>query len=851
MAVDAPAELDTAAVPLDAPDTARARWAGLADPRRIAIVLALLTVGGAALRLYYAWRYNDHQVAGPTRLTGDEPGYDYLGWQLARGRAFDYEAQPPLYPAFLAVCYLVFGHEYAPAMYAQAIVGALAIPLTYVVARRLVTRPAALIAAALVATHPSLTHHAERLYSEAVYVPVLLVAVWALIAAAQDPDRRVRWLVAGMAISVATLTRPTTGLLFLLVPLCLARTRRDRWRTLIPAGLGAVGLLVPWTIHNAVQYHEFLPVSTTTAILWQGSPDYYHLMEQRRPYLDIWTHELSAAANGGHDPTRIDGDRWFTRKAVRSIAREPDVYAWYSLKKAGYLWIGHPSADWGYAPLSVREMRTYAGWGFIGRVFYSRLVFPLLGLAAIVVLRRRGKLGDHRAILVVLGYFTVVSALTYAEARHSEPLVPLLAILIAGAIDARGTKQVLDPPAADTNDQTGPDAVAEVAPLVTGRRTPRLGTALRTALRSRRRTRQPRSMRTTAPRLSHSPVAKLVAIVVLSRMALLLVGYLWVANPDDPTVERAGFTATAVREQINTFDYGDPTWYRGIAEDGYERRAFTSTPHANWAFSPAFPAVWRAVMAVDGGEPIVAAILANTLMFGFAVGLVFRLLAPDIGDRAAFLTGLLMIAYPATHHASRPGAESLFLLVTVGALLAARHRHWSSAAVLGSVATLTRPHGILILVPLVLSLLRARRTGTGRARVVDWAGLVLIPVSLVSFWAYLRHLTGNFFAAVEIQEAWDLRVAFPYRSTLAFFTDPTIVDYFHLNLTPLSVAVIVAATWAAIAGFRKFPIPIPPCRLGRDQCARGRESQQHRSQSPLVVAGVPALRRRGGRPGQP
>jgi hypothetical protein len=64
-------------------------------------------------------------------------------------------------------------------------------------------------------------------------------------------------------------------------------------------------------------------------------------------------------------------------------------------------------------------------------IFYARLL-PVVAAASLVILRRQ--LRRFAAIIAVCGYFTAVYALTYAEIRHSEPLSPLVDILVvAGA----------------------------------------------------------------------------------------------------------------------------------------------------------------------------------------------------------------------------------------------------------------------------------------------------------------------------------------------------------------------------------------------------------------------------------
>ncbi|MEG4999377.1 hypothetical protein [Microcoleus sp. B4-D4] len=55
-------------------------------------------------------------------------------------------------------------------------------------------------------------------------------------------------------------------------------------------------------------------------------------------------------------------------------------------------------------------------------------VFAILGM---IVLRHRWR--EFLPILAVCGYFTLIHALTFAEVRHSEPLHPILAVVIATA----------------------------------------------------------------------------------------------------------------------------------------------------------------------------------------------------------------------------------------------------------------------------------------------------------------------------------------------------------------------------------------------------------------------------------
>ena len=396
------------------------------------VILSVLLVLGLVFRLWAAWNTNMHLPDTSARLAGDETGYDYLGYALLQGSFFEWPGRTPVYPLFLAACYLVFGHSYAMVLYVQAFIAALAIPLTYVLARRYTSQRSSLFAAGLVALHPALITQVTRLYTEAFYTPLLLVTLLALLWALEKPQAR-RFAVAGVILAIATLCRPATILMPAILPLLMPRGWSLARRAALCAVYGAAMAVViaPWTYHNYRMYHSFIPLSVSTAVLWQGSPEFYHLMEQHYSLAKIWKTELNEERNGGYDPFSIEGDRYFNTRAIASIRAEPQIYVWYALQKLGYFWIGHPAGDWqGYPIFSFAALQTDFSSSEIAGIYVTR-VLPLIALIALISLRRR--LRELIPLLVVCGYFTCFYAITYAASRYSEPLHPVLAIIIAAS----------------------------------------------------------------------------------------------------------------------------------------------------------------------------------------------------------------------------------------------------------------------------------------------------------------------------------------------------------------------------------------------------------------------------------
>ena len=106
------------------------------NDRIIVLALTCLTLLGLAFRLYLAWSSNQTLPDTPARLTGDEPGYEGLEYDVLKGHFFDWRGRMPIYPFFVAGCYAIFGRSPASVVYVQAFLGATIIPLTFSLARR-------------------------------------------------------------------------------------------------------------------------------------------------------------------------------------------------------------------------------------------------------------------------------------------------------------------------------------------------------------------------------------------------------------------------------------------------------------------------------------------------------------------------------------------------------------------------------------------------------------------------------------------------------------------------------------------------------------------------------------------
>ena len=250
----------------------------------------------------------------------------------------------------------------------------------------------------------------------------------------------------------------------------------------------------------------------------------------------------------------------------------------------------------------------------------------------------------------------------------------------------------------------------------------------------------------------------------------------------------------------------DASFYRIITEHGYPRTLPTDgsghvVPNA-WAFLPLFPGVVRAVMSVTGASFWVAGVLVATVCGAGACVVLFRLvLAVADARRARWATALF--AFGATGYLLQVAyAESMFLLLLFGALLALVRRRYWLVAVLGVVAAFTRPGVLALAVALAVHLVvrwvadrsvaggpvggapvvRGRGTFPWRERVaVVVAGLVVAAAGLA--WPVVASaVTGRPGAYLDTELSW--WVGFVGR-----------VDF-----TPLTPWFLMAGRWLGPAG---------------------------------------------------
>jgi Dolichyl-phosphate-mannose-protein mannosyltransferase len=410
-----------------------ARNGGRAGLAALAAILLL----GLGLRIDYAW-----EGRAPVF---DAVAYGKIARNLDEGRGFTAGAaatQPssnysPGLPLLVAGAYELSGgpHERFARVF-LALIGALSVLFTYLIARRLSGPVAGLIGAGAIAIYPALLEYQGMLMGEPLAATLLSGAVLAMLWAADQPHpSRARWLVPGALLGALAMVRPEYLVVaFLLAIVVSVRRASVEWRrSLTQAAIllaGVAVVIAPWTIRNAIALDRFTPISTGGGqVLFAGTyipsggdpqrvgaevvarhPDLFGPRAVERLRLEQILARLAARRYPG-----VDTDTALTRmgrtQLWNDIGEQPLDYAGFVVTKVGRIWSHGP-----------RDVMRRPLWEAL---HWTLIAFGLLGLV-LLAWRRRWEALLPATIFVSI---TAISALLVASPRRVLVMMPLVAAL--------------------------------------------------------------------------------------------------------------------------------------------------------------------------------------------------------------------------------------------------------------------------------------------------------------------------------------------------------------------------------------------------------------------------------------
>lgn len=347
----------------------------------------------------------------------------------------------PLYPAFLALVYLVNGLDFSrffAARLAQAILlGAPLAPLTYLVAKRLFglkelaavsSEHLAKISAWIVAAYPLLLVYPLGLGTENPFFVLLLISFLFLLLSIERPST-LNFLLSGLFLALTALTRSVI-LPFAVASFCLLYFLHGKRSILAILSFSLV--VTPWIVRNSLLYQKLTGIETSMGYnLYLG----YHPQGNGSfvfgPSLDLL-------------PILDDAerDKVGTEKAIEFIKTEPERFIPLAVNRLGF-----------FFGLEKRVLMYFYSNNILGFVPLPPLLsisiilllpFVVISISAILSLPiLRWTPQTVLLALLMIGY-TLPHVFILSEDRFHLALVPYFAILASylwasgiGALSAR------------------------------------------------------------------------------------------------------------------------------------------------------------------------------------------------------------------------------------------------------------------------------------------------------------------------------------------------------------------------------------------------------------------------------
>lgn len=403
-----------------------------AKPKRthLWMLLGIMAVG-LILRIIWVSRVDTQPVT-------DFAWYLQKAVQIAQGQGYHHEGASTAYwpvgwPAALGLFFKAVPATLASAKILTTLLVWLAIPLTYLLGRRLFQREEpALVGAGIIALHPHFIAYSSILASEPLFTCLTLGFFTFQVEAVRKPLHSAG---SGLLLGMACLVRPQALLLPFLVRLfSWRRDGRERPMAWISVGLCLVvclGVLSPWLLHTKAVFGRVIFVSTNGgdnllighhpgATGRYKNPDECGLV--RPP--DMGEGERDQAAlkqaleNIKADP--LQSIRLIPAKLSETLLTTTDAAYWaFQLDPQGLQPAGISD------PVLYKQFRSVSQW-----VQWSLLGLAALGLMRLFITRRT----DSLPILASgLALPLILSAVFFGNPRFFFAAIPLCALL-AGAL---------------------------------------------------------------------------------------------------------------------------------------------------------------------------------------------------------------------------------------------------------------------------------------------------------------------------------------------------------------------------------------------------------------------------------
>jgi len=212
--------------------------------------------------------------------------------------------------------------------------------------------------------------------------------------------------------------------------------------------------------------------------------------------------------------------------------------------------------------------------------------------------------------------------------------------------------------------------------------------------------------------------------------------------------------------QRGLFVFVDSGWYRLIAEHGYNTHiaAFGSP----FPFFPLYPGLMRLGHDVTGLNVDVVGVIITWIAAAACAWALFEIGRLVRDARTGVIFAALWALLPSAVIEGASYADTLAICLSAWALYALLRRWWIAAGILAFFAGLTRPTANALVATVCLAALieltkrrgHERDDAPGGAAWRPWFALVVPPLGMIGYLAYVAHRMGSLTGYLKAQKQW-------------------------------------------------------------------------------------------------
>jgi hypothetical protein len=166
-------------------------------------------------------------------------------------------------------------------------------------------------------------------------------------------------------------------------------------------------------------------------------------------------------------------------------------------------------------------------------------------------------------------------------------------------------------------------------------------------------------------------------------------------------------------------------------------------------FYPLFPWSVRLFSFITR-DYLISAFIVSTIASLIAAVILLRLVELDYSKALAQRAVWFLFIFPTSYFLHIGYTESLFLMLALSSVYAARRERWFIAGVFGALTCMTRPNGVVLLPVLIVEAAHQYRS-TRRWR-WQWLYIALAAVGFVGYLLLNKYVAGGMFAFISLQE---------------------------------------------------------------------------------------------------